>query len=182
MLLSFKETISGKPTYVIEQIWLSLIRLPKTATGRIEVIGDFERYADRYFQQFGRHWDGCICSPHPDIQIQTVLAPKLHTIRAGRRWAPGDTLHFCVNPRSKSYFQFAPVRLVVSVQEIYIKWFSRYGDWKGDTLTFIDGEAVRADVIAQLAKNDGFPSVEAFFEWFSEDFSGQIIHWTPLRY
>ena len=33
-----------------------------------------------------------------------------------------------------------------------------------------------------LARNDGFDSIQAFFEWFKEDFEGKIIHWTDLRY
>lgn len=37
-------------------------------------------------------------------------------------------------------------------------------------------------VVEVLAKNDGFSGVKEFFEWFSEDFKGKIIHWTDLKY
>jgi len=36
--------------------------------------------------------------------------------------------------------------------------------------------------IAKLAWNDGFDSVSDFWNYFNEDFYGQIIHWTDLRY
>jgi len=36
--------------------------------------------------------------------------------------------------------------------------------------------------LEQLAKNDGFNSVEDFWNWFTEDFKGQIIHFTDFRY
>jgi hypothetical protein len=37
-------------------------------------------------------------------------------------------------------------------------------------------------LVEVLARNDGFATVKDFFEWFSEDYTGKIIHWTELRY
>ena len=36
--------------------------------------------------------------------------------------------------------------------------------------------------IKLLTKNDGFESVESFFEYFNENFRGKIIHWTEFTY
>ena len=47
------------------------------------------------------------------------------------------------------------------------------------------GEPERALSIEQmqeLAVNDGFASLEEFFEWFSDSFKGKLIHWTEKRY
>jgi hypothetical protein len=109
------------------------------------------------------------------------MHPKLHTIRAGARWKPGHKIHFCVNPRTPDYFQFAPVILVQATEAIVIKWTSA-----GEPCLYIDGKlrAVGHDapLWARLAQNDGFPDTAAFFRWFKNDFSGQIIHWTGLIY
>lgn len=47
------------------------------------------------------------------------------------------------------------------------------------------GEPERALTIEQmrdLAVNDGFESLEEFFEWFSDSCKGKLIHWTKKRY
>ena len=46
----------------------------------------------------------------------------------------------------------------------------------------IDGKWLDDSQIEKLALNDGFDSVKDFFNWFSEDFVGKIIHWTDARY
>ena len=46
----------------------------------------------------------------------------------------------------------------------------------------VDGELLGKSQIKELALNDGFASQEDFFDWFKQDFTGKIIHWTPLRY
>jgi len=33
-----------------------------------------------------------------------------------------------------------------------------------------------------LSANDGFDSVEQFFQWFDKDFKGKLIHWTDYEY
>jgi hypothetical protein len=33
-----------------------------------------------------------------------------------------------------------------------------------------------------IARHDGFDSVNDFLDWFSEDFTGKLIHWTDLKY
>jgi hypothetical protein len=38
---------------------------------------------------------------------------------------------------------------------------------------------VHAEVIA---RKDGFDTLEDFLDWFSEDFTGKLIHWTDLKY
>lgn len=38
------------------------------------------------------------------------------------------------------------------------------------------------DLIEKIAINDGFDSVDDFFSWFKDDFTGKIIHWTNLKY
>jgi hypothetical protein len=46
----------------------------------------------------------------------------------------------------------------------------------------IDGRWITDAELKILSVNDGFDSVDDFFEWFNEDFAGKIIHWTDLKY
>lgn len=124
----------------------------------------------------------------PDFRKVKNFNPKLHTIREDEKslWKPGRKIHMVVFNRTKNRFQFAPVLEVKSVQKIIIKpcgveksiqvgyhRFDMYNSEKG----WING-----GVLENLIFNDGFDSVEQFFKWFNEDFTGKIIHWTELKY
>lgn len=131
------------------------------------------------------------------------VKPKLHTIRADpkNRWRAGRLIHLAINTRSPGYFQFAPVMPVVSVQKIKFDWTEAdltpikkrylsvfilkrgyahpaYPDtWHKYVWTRLTDEVVK-----ELARNDGFNSVDDFFKYFNEDFTGSIIHWTDKTY
>lgn len=114
-----------------------------------------------------------------DINLIGHKNSKLFTIRKDSEdlIQPGVEIGFF----DEAGNEFAPVIRCVSIQEIKIRWYSRFGDWRGDTLTFIDSIAVRGNVVEELARKDGFDSVEDFFTWYNEDFTGKIIHWTDLK-
>jgi hypothetical protein len=163
MILSFSTKFpNGKPTYFIDKIWDGFIK-DSCLNNTI-----YQRYAKLYFEKFGKRWD-----------FQTVSKPKRHTIRKDEhnRWKPGMKIHFTVFPRSKKMFQFAPALECKSVQKVEI--------FKRDGLRFIriDGRFINSNQVAEeIAKNDGFDSVDDFFDWFNTDFEGKIIHWTDLKY
>jgi len=106
---------------------------------------------------------------------------KIHTIREDKnnRWKPANTIHMAVGVRTKNYTQFA-LHNCISVQTIEIRRFHgvalsfstiKIGNnyiWQGDWL--------------KIARNDGFETLEEFFDWFDKDFTGKIIHWTTLKY
>ena len=102
---------------------------------------------------------------------------KPHTIRNGHRWRAGMLIHFVTGNRTKNRLQFAPVIPAVSVQEIVIE--NEFYDY----VVKVDGKKLSKSKIKALALNDGFDSVEQFWDYFGmKDFKGQIIHWTELRY
>lgn len=136
----------------------------------------------------------------PTYFVQKILAckiavhadafhPKRHTIRAGERWKAGMKIHMAVGVRTKKYFQFngdgIGLDRVVSTQKIQIKYENSNSDFPS---IYIDGRKfsifVNEDVpvLERLALNDGFDSFGKFLDWFSSDFSGQIIHWTDEWY
>jgi len=128
------------------------------------------------------------------------VSPKLHTIRHDphNRWKPGMKIHPRINNRTKNSFQFAPTLECVSVQKVEIKAYKStikpmlhhslflfpeehlYQCFK----VCIDGKSMSLYDVNQLALNDGFPSVEAFFRWFNEDTKPGtvIVHWTDKTY
>lgn len=161
---------AGKPNFFMEKIYESLLQ-------KGVLINAME------FAYLGRK------ALPEDYKVGTH-APKLHTIRedSKKRWHAGMTIHPTINNRTKERFQFAPVFSVQSIQKIRISQMltttSKYG-------TVVNCKAFRVDIdnrvldkieVEQLAMNDGFDSVEQFFNWFREDFEGIIIHWTDLRY
>lgn len=118
-----------------------------------------------------------------------TFKPKKHSIRGGFRWKPGMKIHMAIGVRTKDYSQFngdgIGLDTVISTQNIEIKYENSNSDFP---TIIIDGRRfnifVNADVpvLERLALNDGFESFGNFLDWFSSDFSGQIIHWTDERY
>lgn len=120
------------------------------------------------------------------LYIDKVLAvpAKKHTIRvdASKHWKAGNNIHFLIHNRTPQRFQFAPVIPCVSVQTIEITWIDTDGFKLPIPTVFIDGNWIVYHDLKQLAVNDGFDSIDAFFEYFNTDFKGHLIHWTSLKY
>ena len=79
----------------------------------------------------------------------------------------------------------------ISTQTIDIKYHDHhdyipeiYNHFHKDDLVnvYIDNRTIAYPKLYKLAINDGFDSIEKFFEWFNKDFTGKIIHWTNLKY
>ena len=168
MVLPFKEKFPwGEPTYFREKIlavagymWTTMM-YPQ---GQGEPLIPGESFAMK----------GAILYP-----------PKLHTIRKGNRWKAGDLLHMAYGVRTPNYNQFnkgiPELERVKSVQNISIKWYPGDDIHPNGSITVgVDGKII--DNVNQLAINDGFDDLLCFMKWFSKDFTGQIIHWTDLKY
>ena len=114
--------------------------------------------------------------------VEPILnGTKIHTIRedSNNRWKVGNKIHFATGVRTKNYNQFAEgvVDTILGISIIYV-------DGKPHVFVYPDGDqrnekGLPSNVIEELAKNDGFESVDDFFGWFSEDFVGRIIYWKP---
>ena len=165
MILPFSTQLNGKPTYFPEKIIKSLdvsdVEKATLNDSLAEIIcpKDFEFILGSTNPFFEHH-------------------PKLHTIRKDEkdRWNPGILIDFFINTRKKNMFRFAPKIPVVSIQHIGILHY------RDNPEVNIDGKYLFPNEIEQLAINDGFESVDEFFQYFNEDFHGKIIHWTNLKY
>jgi hypothetical protein len=113
--------------------------------------------------------------------IQTGV--KIHTLRDGKtEWYAGMTIHYYTNMYRKGMCKFHPDQKAISVQEVYMTFFN------GRLEITIDDKYIYNPTIEMLALNDGFASVEKFTEYFFPSYSarntwsGQLIHWTDLKY
>ena len=160
MILSFKTEINGKPTYFVEKIFKNFKKtefcFSKTSDINKFKISDF---------------------------FYLVKIPKIHTIREDKndRWKAGNKIDFFINARTKAMFRFAPIVSVVSIQKIEIIYDKNFGKSIFPSI-IIDGNKLHPEKVDILSQNDGFDTVEEFLQFFNEDFSGKIIHWTDLKY
>lgn len=174
--------LAGQPNYFIQKIWMGL-------PDRSKVKSVYDIFYENHVYKLNKPWD------IPNARIE----PKLHTIREdlSNRWCRSMDIHFVINNRTKNHFQFAPVVKCVSVQEIEIYHNVRLDElvYDRDGLSIfgcdiygnrkrvlVDGNDLSWSKIRGLALNDGFPSAEAFFDYFNKDFKGKIIHWTDFKY
>ncbi len=178
MTLGFSTKIKDKLTHFPEKIIRSLeITEPKKMT-YYDLLSEVQKENEQL-----------------NIHEFQELKPKLHTIREDKkdRWKKGNDIHFVINNRTKNRFQFSPILKVQSVQQIEIKWFDGYTpnifpsdcykkENKHARVYINDIRFMTSETIKNIALNDGFDSVDDFFEYFNTNFKGKLIHWTSLTY
>jgi hypothetical protein len=168
MTLGFKTELGGKPTHFPEKILESLLRTDIKMTEWTHFIVSGTKYAEH---------------------VLGSQKPKHHTIRYGHRWREGMKIHFVTGNRTKHRHQFAPIVLVNGVQMIWISPSNKSvrverhispetQDWN----TSFYWHTLNESKIAELAINDGFETVDHFWDYFNTESGGQIIHWTDLKY
>jgi len=175
MTLSFSLILNGKPTFFVCKIWQGILNKEVDLNGELIVTSEYIEYFDSYKSKFLKEWD--------DLDDDIYL-PKIHTIRADpkNRWQKGKTIHFIINNRTPQRFQFAPLLPAKALQRIEIEWVEE------SPIVVIEGGPFYNPIVgidngmAQLAKNDGFGSIDAFFAYFNSNFTGKIIHWTDFVY
>lgn len=113
---------------------------------------------------------------------------KEHTIRedATNRWKVGMTMHMATGVRTKGYNQFAK-KTCLGIQKVEIKWHNPPANQSHlgrGVKVLIDGENIshNDEILDALVKKDGFNDRKEFFSWFSEDYTGKILHWTDFKY
>jgi hypothetical protein len=172
MILSFKQKFpNGEHNYFVSKIWAGLAIVLSS-----DYRSERNSYFKEYFERFGLLLDNQLTDVHP----------KVHTIRKDetRRWRSGRKIHFVINNRSKLFFRFAPVIKCKGVQRIFMTPSSLTGFFE----ISVDGRQLTPYEILQLARNDGFDSVNQMEEYFfpgrckRDEWRGRIIHWTILKY
>jgi len=148
---------------------------------------------------FRKTWNAGPMKGKPtDFQNKIMLGEKIHTIRSGNRWQPEMKIHMCTGMRTKYYNQFnkgiSHLEKCISVQTIKMIWsgplkedytcinFEMPNGSKRYLKVFIDDQLINMETLVKISSNDGFRTFGEFIKWFNEDFEGQIIHWTDLKY
>lgn len=164
MILNFKNQINEKPTYFAEKIW--------RAIDVFDIVPESEciEYSNSKHQA------------NLEYNLISSLNPKIHTIRKDtkNRWKAGNKIHPYYFSRTKNMVQFAPTFECKGIQSIEIKPNDKF--FNKNIVVIGSFNMLDDDEIERLAINDGFDSVDEFFNWFNTDFTGKIIHFTNLRY
>ena len=168
MILPFSTKLDGKETNFVSKIWTGLLK------NNLAVYEDIEAFENAYlFKTFN------------DLEIDITASPKIHTLRDDEndRWKRGIMIDFFINVRTKSMFRFAPKVQVISTQKINIIYKNKLPVVFIDRIQFYNTN-IKYDIprMLLLAQNDGFDTIEDFFNYFNKDYTGKIIHWTDLRY
>lgn len=123
-----------------------------------------------------------------DFEEKIVSGKKIHTIRNDMhgRWIIGRNIHFATGVRTKKYNCFLKA-VCWGIQSVQINYHD-----PSVIEVIIDGElfykhgsglyCIGNDKMIELARNDGFDSIDDFFKFFNKDFQGKIIHWTSFLY
>lgn len=109
------------------------------------------------------------------LKAMHATGKKLHTIRAGTRFNPGDMASLRVwsdKPYRSKQIEFAQVEIK---QTIPVNISFRSGEMK----IMIDGNIYTNREL--LAKNDGL-ELPDFYGWFQKPMTGQIICWGNVKY
>jgi hypothetical protein len=160
MILGFKKEINCMQTLFAEKI-LNCLQCYKLITKR--QFYDFSYLLNR------ENMNNCL-----------FVIPKIHTIREDKnnRWKAGMIIHAYYNVRQKNMLQFAPDFKCNGIQEIEIKYYL-----PGQIpFVYVDGKMLSFNQVNKLVVNDGFFNARYFFEFFTKDFKGKIIHFTDFRY
>ncbi len=166
--------LARKPNYFVEKILLGLFRYYPISF--VEIRNLYVKNKSRELTSF--------------LEVVALEKEgfhfKPHTIREDKhdRWEEGRDIHFVVNNRTKDRFQFAPVIKCTGTQKIEIRHFEEHKEVivDNETIVYAWNQVYPNPKMNEIAINDGFPSAEAFFNYFNKDFKGKIIHWTDLKY
>lgn len=192
MILPFSTIINKKPSYFPEKILIGLLEKRLTNQPDFNSLCPVFVIINKGYIKY-------------KIDFDTTInhRPKYHTIREDvkARWKEGTKIDFFINVRQPNMYRFAPVLPVVSTQKVEFIWKdntenqSCLGITYDRTCTIMIDDKFYADAyllndwvvsssynLKDFANNDGFDTIEDFFDYFNENYTGKLIHWTDLKY
>lgn len=113
-----------------------------------------------------------------------LAGKKKHSLRNDPkgRWKPGMKIHMVTNMRTAIQQTFSDEHKCTAVQDVVIVYHGKKPEEVLAPNVMIDGRELDDAEVLTLARNDGFESLTEFMDWFPEDCSKRLIHWTDLRY
>ena len=104
-----------------------------------------------------------------------VAGTKVHTIRKGLRWQAGDLAEFCARAQQPDQYAFWPSLPIKLIQRVELTTHELR----------VDGRLLSEAELLALAQADGFATAAELLAFFANEplpFTGQLLHWTDLRY
>lgn len=153
---------AGQPTFFVEKIWKAIWDASKGSNNPLT------DYWQEYNEAFPLKFD-----TRENIHTNK---PKIHTIRAGKRWKAGDVF----SPRVWSGKPYNSKQIILA-DDIVIP---RVADFEihHDGIIYIDNRVCNTgESLSALAENDGL-TIEEMRGWFNKTpFSGQIIFHIDIK-
>lgn len=183
MILAFTNKINGTPSLFAEKILAGLLKELET--------NDDWNFLDvpDFIYEYGQHVGfNTVDDAYEVIEKQI---PKIHSFRKDIEdlWKTGVEIEFAIEETNNSKYQFAQRIPVISTQKVSIKYHTNTIVVHIDSKLFyfggtdhVENEFENYRGMLELAQNDGFDTLEDFFDYFNEDFTGKIIHWTDKKY
>lgn len=121
-----------------------------------------------------------------EIFVPAIVAgTKPHSIRAGFRWRAGMSIQFYQGSYHQKRNKFRPDAVATSVQQVHFKLEIRVAP-TADPIVLVDDRRLTPEERKGLAMRDGFSSYHELARFIDQlyglPFTGQLIHWTDLRY
>lgn len=105
---------------------------------------------------------------------------KIHSMREDRhkRWRVGMSMQLAYGVRTLYYDCFKPNEVCKRIDEVEIK----YLPGNGTPRVTINGRVLGIMEVVMFAANDGFDSLPDFCEYFHENGTYRLLHWTDFIY
>lgn len=122
-----------------------------------------------------------IISFKPQFVPKILAGTKIHTLREDKtnRWQAGRKMHMYTGRYTATDRQFIKAAECVSVQQVLLfpenRWIGVHN--KAGVMQYLTKFEIE-----EFARNDGFDTLEAFWQWFTTTQTLKLIHWTDKRY
>lgn len=176
MILNFQTTFKdGSPTYFVDKISETFDFLDNEELQNI--------WDSAWGKFFGKEELNLLFKRWSDLTELPEVHQKLHSLREDihDRWQIGAKIHFYIWARNKRAicFGIGEVKAIqyavinAKLQRVYIL-DQKDGMGHARELLGVD--------LATFVLNDGFDSLEQFWNYFTENKTLKIIHWTNFKY
>lgn len=131
-----------------------------------------------------------------DALLDSTRTKTSHIVE-GQNFKVGDKVRLCTLADGKTPVDLTPVAVITRVSKIVITYHKKYyrkvrvgnrlsaeyAFQDGEHYTFYQGDEISEELLPleNLIAQEGFGQIEHFFQWFNQDFEGQLVSWIPIK-
>lgn len=127
-----------------------------------------------------------IISFSPQFVPKILDGTKIHTLREDKanRWQAGRKMHMYTGRYTAKDRQFIKEDTCKSTQYVNVQPDCNWIEigYMSDEWGFMIDRVLIGKELREFARNDGFDSLESFWQWFTATQTLKLIHWTDKRY